>query len=92
MMGVPMKEMEPETGSEELVLVQGVIDLYLEEADGLVLLDYKTDYIKKGEEAEFLSHYEGQLKWYKRALEQMTGKTVKEIILYSFFLGKAFRL
>jgi ATP-dependent helicase/nuclease subunit A len=92
MMGVPMKEMEPETGSEELVLVQGVIDLYLEEADGLVLLDYKTDYIKKGGEAEFLSHYEGQLKWYKRALEQMTGKTVKEIILYSFFLGKAFRL
>jgi ATP-dependent helicase/nuclease subunit A len=92
MMGVPMKEMEPETGSEELVLVQGVIDLYLEEADGLVLLDYKTDYIKKGGEAEFLSRYEGQLKWYKRALEQMTGKTVKEIILYSFFLGKAFHL
>lgn len=92
MMGVPMKEMEPETNSEELVLVQGVIDLYMEEEDGLVLLDYKTDYVKRGEEKKFLIRYESQLLWYKRALEQMTGKKVKEVLLYSFSLDRAFKL
>lgn len=92
MMGVPMKEMEPETESEELVLLQGVIDLYLEEEDGLVLLDYKTDYVKRGEEEKLISRYEGQLHWYKRALEQMTNKPVKETILYSFSLSRALSL
>ena len=92
MMGVPMKEMEPETNSEELVLVQGVIDLYMEEEDGLILLDYKTDYVKRGEEKKLLARYERQLRWYERALEQMTGKKVKEVVLYSFSLDRAFKL
>ena len=92
MMGVPMMEMEPETNSEELVLVQGVIDLYMEEEDGLVLLDYKTDYVKRGEEKKLLARYERQLRWYERALEQMTGKKVKEVVLYSFSLDRAFKL
>lgn len=89
MMGVPMKELEPETESEELVLVQGVIDLYFEEEDGLVLLDYKTDRVKKGEEDILTRRYAAQLLWYRKALEQMTGKKVKEMILYSFTLSKA---
>ena len=88
MIGVPMKEMEPEIDSEELVLVQGIIDLYMEEADGLVLLDYKTDYVEKGGEEKLISRYRPQLLWYKRALEQMTGKCVKETLIYSFGVSK----
>ena len=84
-----MKELEPETESEELVLVQGVIDLFFEEEDGLVLLDYKTDRVKKGEEDVLIRRYAAQLFWYRKALEQMTGKNVKEMILYSFTLSKA---
>lgn len=89
MMGVPMKEMEPETDSDELVLVQGIIDLYMEEEDGLVLLDYKTDRVDRehGEEV-LISRYKAQLLWYKKALEQMTEKKVKENLIYSFTLGK----
>lgn len=92
MIGVPMREMEPETESEELVLLQGVIDLYMEEEDGLVLLDYKTDRVEKGQEQVLIQRYQIQLDWYQRALEQMTGKKVKEKIIYSFTLGKAILL
>jgi ATP-dependent helicase/nuclease subunit A len=88
MIGVPMKEMEPDVDSEELVLVQGIIDLYMEEEDGLVLLDYKTDYVEAGKEDMLVNRYKEQLLWYKRALEQMTGKPVKETLIYSFGLSK----
>ena len=30
---------------DESVMLRGVIDLYFEEDDGLVILDYKTDWI-----------------------------------------------
>lgn len=92
MIGVPMKEMEPETDSEELVLIQGIIDLYLEEEDRLVLLDYKTDAVGKDGEQVLVDRYKAQLDWYQRALEQMTGKNVKEKIIYSLSLGKAIYL
>ena len=29
------------------MLIQGVIDAYIEEADGFILIDYKTDYVPK---------------------------------------------
>ena len=88
MIGVPMREMEPDIDSDELVLVQGIIDLYMEEEDGLVLLDYKTDYVEAGREDVLVDRYKTQLLWYKRALEQMTGKRVKETLIYSFGVSK----
>jgi len=71
-----------------MVLVQGIIDLYMEEEDGLVLLDYKTDSVETGQENTLVDKYRAQLMWYKRALEQMTGKKVKETFIYSFGLSK----
>jgi ATP-dependent helicase/nuclease subunit A len=88
MIGVPMSEMEADVDSDELVLVQGIIDLYLEEEDGLVVLDYKTDYVEHGKEDVLVKRYQPQLLWYKRALEQMTGKKVKETLIYSFGVSK----
>ena len=74
----------------ELVLVQGIIDVYFEEEDGLVVLDYKTDRVR--ESRELVERYHGQLDYYARALEQATGKTVKEKIIYSFTLGEEIHL
>lgn len=82
--GVPAKEANPETDSDEEILIQGIIDAYFEEADGLVIVDYKTDRAK--EAAELVNKYQEQLKWYERALEQLTGKKVKEKLIYSFAL------
>lgn len=92
MIGVPMREVEQERDSDELVLIQGIIDLYFEEEDGIVIVDYKTDFIKQGEEKAFVMRYEPQLYYYKRALEQMTGKKVKEMYLYAFSRKKFYIL
>lgn len=92
MIGMPMREVEAEKDSEELVLIQGIIDLYFEEEDGIVIVDYKTDFIPKGEEKAWVLRYEPQLHYYKRALEQMTGKRVKETYLYAFSRKKFYRV
>ena len=71
-------------------LIQGIIDLYFEEDGELVIVDYKTDRVMKGEagEKELVKRYAIQLDYYAKALAQLTGKTVKEKIIYSFALGK----
>ena len=71
-------------------LIQGIIDLYFEEGGELVLVDYKTDRVMKNEagEKELVKRYAIQLDYYAKALTQLTGKKVKEKIIYSFALGK----
>ena len=66
--------------------MQGIMDAYFEESDGIVLIDYKTDHVKDAE--ELVRRYRKQLEIYAESLEQMTGKKVKERIIYSFCLGK----
>lgn len=85
--GIPAREMDL-GDSDELILVQGIIDAYMEEEDGLVLVDYKTDRIREGEEEILKNRYQVQLNYYTRALEQMTGKKVKEAVIYSLSLQK----
>ncbi|MFI3171253.1 MAG: helicase-exonuclease AddAB subunit AddA [Eubacteriales bacterium] len=70
--------------SDEITLVQGIIDVYFEEEDGLVVVDYKTDRVKTMHELK--ERYHAQLEYYGQALEQLTGKVVKERIIYSFEL------
>ena len=74
--------------SDELVLIQGIIDAWFEEKDGLVIVDYKTDRVKEGEEQTLLDHYQVQLQYYARALSQITGKRVKEAVIYSLTIQK----
>ena len=71
-------------------LIQGIIDLCFEEDGEIVIVDYKTDRVMKGKagEKELVKRYAIQLDYYAKALEQLTGKTVKEKIVYSFALGK----
>ena len=84
--GIPAREMGI-ADSEELVIIQGIIDAYLEEDGELVVIDYKTDKVRSAR--VLADHYRVQLDYYKRALEQMTGKRVKEKILYSLTLQQA---
>ena len=73
---------------EETVLVQGIIDAYFVEDGEIVLVDYKTDRVRRGQEQKLINLYHVQLEDYARALERMTGKKVKEKIIYSFTLQK----
>ena len=72
----------------ETVLVQGIIDAYFMEEEEIVLVDYKTDRVKRGQEQKLIDLYHVQLEDYARALERMIGKRVKEKIIYSFTLHK----
>ncbi len=92
-MGLKANEINKKMKSDELILIQGVIDVYFEEDEDLILLDYKTDRVNsyKGEEI-LIKRYSVQLDYYKKALEQLTGKKVKEKIIYSFSLNKEIRL
>ena len=65
-----------------------IIDAWFEEKDGLVIVDYKTDRVKEGEEQTLLDHYQVQLQYYARALSQITGKRVKEAVIYSLTIQK----
>lgn len=69
------------------IVVHGIIDLYFEENNELVLLDYKTDWVKNSVE-ELRNKYKVQLELYKEALEKNTGKRVKECIIYSLYKGE----
>lgn len=89
-LGIPAKDVYPDDTSGEIVLVQGIIDVCFEEEDELVVLDYKTDQVLS--ENILVEKYHGQLDYYARALEQLTGKKVKEKIIYSFALGKEISL
>ena len=90
--GLPAKELFPDSASEEIVLVQGVIDAFFEEEDGLVLMDYKTDHIHEDAKAELTQKYKSQLGYYRTALEKLTGKKVKEVWFYAFGTGEDFRI
>ena len=72
---------------DEKIMIQGIIDLYCETDNGLILIDYKSDRLKN--EAEFKERYKKQLEYYKKALERITGQNVVETYIYSFELEKA---
>mgnify|MGYP002569522349 FL=1 len=79
--------------TESEILVQGIIDLYyINENDELVLVDYKTDYVEKGNENELIKKYEKQLELYQRALEFATKKKVSKKYIYSVYLGKSLKI
>ena len=72
-----------------MVRLQGVIDTYFEEEDGIVLLDYKTDYV--GEEVkveDIKERYRIQIQYYSDTLEKVMGLPVKEKYLYLFYTGE----
>lgn len=74
---------------DERVLVQGIIDAYFLEGEEIILVDYKTDRIRKGEEGKLVELYRVQLEEYAGALERMLGKRVRETYIYSFAVHEA---
>ena len=84
--GIAANRLNAEFPPEEKVLIQGIVDVFFIEEDGLVLADYKTDVIATGE--ALMERYVTQLDYYAEALEKMWHMPVKEQLLYSFYLEK----
>lgn len=84
-LGIPAGEIW-DCDSRELVLVQGIVDAFFYEDGDIILMDYKTDSVEKPQ--QLIQRYQAQLDLYARALEEATGKKVREKIIYSFHLKK----
>jgi ATP-dependent helicase/nuclease subunit A len=91
-LGLPGNDAYPNWDeNNETVLLQGIIDCVIEEEDGLILLDYKTDSITnrfeggiKSAESSLRKRYQIQLDLYEKALEQIWKVSCKEKYLYFF--------
>jgi len=87
---VPAEDYRPQAKGEQIML-QGVVDCFVPESDGITILDFKTDRVGDdiGERAEY---YRPQLEAYSKALSQIYDLPVKRKILYFFSVGKAVEL
>ncbi|MGL5245341.1 MAG: helicase-exonuclease AddAB subunit AddA [Sarcina sp.] len=85
------KDLDEKIYGKEKLRLQGIIDCFFEEDDGIVLLDYKTDYVEEGNENEMLEKYKVQIDLYSNTIEKITGKKVKEKFLYLFYLEKSIK-
>ena len=83
-------EFAPAAAGEQ-VMLQGVVDCFWEEADGIVLVDFKTDRTPDGPQA-CAARYCAQLNAYAKALTRIYGAPVKEKILYFFSCDCAYHL
>lgn len=89
-LGLSANRLNTDFPEDETVLIQGIIDVYLEEEDGIVLADYKTDLVK--DPKELILRYRVQLDYYEEALVRLIGKCVKEKLIYSFGLEQEITL
>ena len=85
------EELPQDIYGEEITLLQGVIDCYFREKDGIVLVDYKTDYATEENMDEIKERYEKQIYYYAEALRRITGETVKEKCIYLFSNGESIK-
>lgn len=77
-------------GVGEGIFIQGILDVLFDEADGLVLVDYKTDWVT--DSSDLIDRYSVQLNLYAEAVERIFKKPVTEKYLYVFSTKEAVRL
>ncbi len=85
-MGVSADTIYQNADADELILVQGIIDVFFVEEGELVLLDYKTDNVRNPE--VLVEKYSAQLEYYGKALEGLYHRKIREKIIYSVKFGR----
>ena len=93
LMGLPARKFSEEDievierpkEGEEIMIVQGIIDVCFWEDGEYVIADYKTDNVDTME--ELVKRYKIQLECYKIAIEKISGIKVRDMIIYSVKLG-----
>ena len=90
-MSLPASEVLEGAACEENVLVQGIVDVFWVDEEGITLLDYKTDAVS--EPGELVKRYKLQLQLYADALSRVFDNCrVKDILIYSFKFHKVISL
>ena len=91
-LSLPARDVYPNwKAADESVFVQGIIDCILEDENGLVLIDYKSDRITDRYKGGFLQakpilveRYRLQINLYTKAIEQIWKRDVAERYLFFF--------
>lgn len=88
MMYKPACEVSDNFKAKDRVLVQGVIDLFIND-DVKIIVDFKNSLLK---DEETINKYKKQLYLYKSAVESVIGAKIDRVVLYSFKTGKTIDL
>lgn len=89
-------QVNPDYPENEEILVQGVIDSFFVDEEGITLIDYKTDYIDRADveksKAFIISKYKKQLELYAVALENITKTKVAHRYIYLYNINEWVRV
>jgi ATP-dependent helicase/nuclease subunit A len=66
---VGASQLQPEVSADETIIVQGIIDMLIKTAAGLLVIDFKTDDVTAKKAPERAELYREQLELYGRAAE-----------------------
>lgn len=87
---------DPSYPEEEEILVQGVIDNFFVDDEGITIIDYKTDYVDcqniEQSKQKIKARYEKQLALYARALEDITKISVAHQYIYLYNINEWMQL
>jgi ATP-dependent helicase/nuclease subunit A len=72
----------PFTYKDNGAIFEGLMDVVFKEGDGLVVLDFKTDFVEKDGLNSRIEHYQPQVKVYSNAIKTIFGTPPKEVILF----------
>ena len=89
---MPASRYQPGVPETETMLLQGVVDCCFETAEGLTVIDFKTDRVTSETVAERAEGYRGQIELYSQALTELTGKQVVTKMLWFFAVNQGFYL
>ena len=81
----------PEAAGEQLLL-QGVVDLWFEDENGITVVDFKSDRIAPGQEQEKAEAYRPQLTAYAGALRKILSTEKLRCVLWFFHTGRCVEL
>ena len=89
---IPAEGYYPGAGSEERVLLQGVIDAWFSDGGDITVVDFKSDRVSVASQAQRAEEYRAQIEAYSKALEEITGRKVAHRILWFFATNSATEL
>ncbi len=79
-------------GESDNVLVQGVIDLIVQEDSGVTVVDYKTDVVFSDDLTQAVGRYTPQVSFYALAAQNILGKAVKDVFIAFLTPGKTVKV
>lgn len=74
--------------TEDKILLQGVVDCAIVEADGLTVIDFKTDFVTDENVMSVAEEYRLQVSAYAAALSRIYDLPIKRAVLYFLHIGK----